>query len=480
MSLRILFAGTELFPFVKAGGLGDVMAALPKALRSMGADVRLLLPAHPALKQAVSPLETVLTLGDLMGGGEARVLLGRCPAGLPLYLLDQPTFFHTDAPYAPGGDMPLRFGSLAWTAAHLGRHGDGQGWKPAIVHAHDWHTALAPAYLALGGEPRPRTVLTIHNLAYQGLFPPDLLAPLGLPAASFQPDGVEFYGKLGFLKAGLVYADRITTVSPTYAREILGPAGEGLEGLLRLRNGRLRGILNGVDGEVWNPATDPLLPRPFSQEDLPARALSKLALQRELGLREAPDTPLFSVVSRFAPQKGLDLILENLPWFQAQGVQLAVLGQGDPDLEARFLAAARLHPERVAVRIGFDEGLSHRLYGGADALLVPSRREPCGLTQLYALRYGALPVVRATGGLADTVVDATPEAVREGRATGFVFGEASPEALKEALDRTLDLYRNRHDTWVDLQRRAMAQDFGWTQPARQYLELYEALLASVD
>jgi starch synthase len=235
-----------------------------------------------------------------------------------------------------------------------------------------------------------------------------------------------------------------------------------------------------VDGEVWNPATDPLLPRPFSQDDLPARAFAKLALQRELGLRETPDTPLFTVVSRFAPQKGLDLILENLPWFQAQNVQLAVLGQGDPDLEARFMAAACLHPERVAVRIGFDEGLSHRFFGGADALLVPSRREPCGLTQLYALRYGTLPVVRATGGLADTVVDATPSAVREGRATGFVFGEASPGALKEALDRTLDLYRNRHDTWVDLQRRAMAQDFGWTRPARQYLELYEELLASVD
>ena len=478
--MRILFAGTELFPHVKVGGLADVMAALPKALRSLGVDLRVLLPGFPALKLAAAPLEPVLSLGDLMGGGEARVLLGRSPAGTPLYLLDQPAFFPHDRPYEAGGDMPLRFGALAWTAAHLGRHGDGQGWKPQVVHAHDWPTALAPAYLALEEGPRPRTVMTIHNLAYQGLFPAELLTPLGLPAACFHPDGVEFYGKLGFLKAGLVYADRLTTVSPTYAREILGPAGGGLEGLLLRRNGRLRGILNGVDGEVWNPATDPHLPLPFDPEDLPARCQSKPALQQELGLREAPGTPLFAIVSRFAAQKGLDLVLKNLPWFRARDAQLAVLGEGEPELEARFLAAARLHPGRVAVRIGFDEGLSHRMYGGADAILVPSHQEPCGLTQMYALRYGALPIVRATGGLADTVVDAAPEAVREGRATGFVFGEARAEALGEALERAAGLFRNQPEDWRNLQRHAMGQDFGWTRSARQYLDLYEDLLSSAD
>ena len=478
--MRILFAGTELFPHVKVGGLADVMAALPKALRLLGADVRVLLPGFPALKQAAAPLEPVLSLGDLMGGGEAVVLLGRCPAGLPLYLLDQPDFFSHGAPYESGGDLPLRFGALSWTAAHLGCHGDGQGWKPDLVHAHDWPTALAPAYLALGECHRPRTVLTIHNLAYQGVFPAELLAPLGLPSASFHPDGVEFYGKLGFLKAGLVYADRVTTVSPTYAREILGPAGDGLEGVLMRRNGRLRGIINGVDPEVWNPATDPLLPLPFGPEDLPTRAGAKLLLQRELGLREAPEVPLFAIVSRFAEQKGLDLVLDNLPWFRSRDVQLAVLGQGDPELETRFLAASRLHPSRVAVRIGFNEGLSHRLYGGADAILVPSRQEPCGLTQMYALLYGALPIVRATGGLADTVVDATPEAIQEGRATGFVFAEARAEALLGALERAHDLYRDQRDTWAAIQRWGMAQDFGWTQPAQRYLEMYQEAIESGD
>ncbi|HEX9010694.1 MAG TPA: glycogen/starch synthase, partial [Holophagaceae bacterium] len=225
--MRILLAGTELFPHVKVGGLADVMAGLPKALRSMGADARLLLPGLPALMRAAAPLEPVLALGDLMGGGQARVWLGRSPAGLPLYLLDQPAFFGQTNPYEAGGGMPLRFGALAWTAAHLGRHGDAQGWKPDIVHAHDWPTALAPAYLALEEGPRPRTVFTIHNLAYQGLFPADLLTPLGLPSAAFHLDGLEFYGKLSFLKAGLVYADRLSTVSPTYAQEILGPEGLG-------------------------------------------------------------------------------------------------------------------------------------------------------------------------------------------------------------------------------------------------------------
>lgn len=474
--MRILLTGTELFPHVKVGGLGDVLAALPKAIRSLGADARLLLPAFPALKEAAAPLEPVLALGDLMGGGQARVLLGRSPSGLPLYLLDQPAFFAQGSPYVARGDLPLRFGALSWTAAHLGRHGDGQGWKPDVVHAHDWPTGLTPAYLALGEEPRARTVFTIHNLAYQGLFPADLLAPLGLPSSAFHPGGLEFYGRLGFLKAGLVYADRLTTVSPTYAREILGPEGRGLEGVLQHRNGSLRGILNGVDDEVWNPATDPHLPRTFGPGTLAARAEVKRELQRELGLRTDGDQPLFAVVSRFAEQKGLDLLLDEQAWFAAKGAQLAILGQGDPELEARFLAAARLNPGRMVTHIGFDEGLSHRFFGGADAILVPSRQEPCGLTQMYALRYGALPVVRATGGLADTVVDATPEAIREGRATGFVFQEARPAALAGALERALGMYRDQRDTWTALQKRGMAQDFGWATAARQYLDLYGELL----
>lgn len=474
--MRVLFTGTELFPHVKVGGLADVMAALPKALRAQGVDVRVLLPGYPALKRAAMPLAPVIALGDLMGGGEARILLGRCPAGLPIYLLDQPAFFHTDTPYTTTGTLPLGFGALSWAAAHLGRYGDGHGWCPDLVHAHDWPTGLTPAYLALAGGPRPRTALTIHNLAYQGLFPADLLVPLGLPEDCFTPGGVEFYGRIGFLKAGLMYADGLTTVSPTYAREILGPAGLGLEGVLQHRNGSLRGILNGVDESVWDPASDPHLPRPFDRDHLEARRPGKLDLQRSLGLQETPESFLVAVVSRFAGEKGLDLVLDALPWFAGHGVQLAVLGQGDADLEARFLAASRLHPGQVAVHLGYDEALSHRIYGGSDALLVPSRHEPCGLTQMYAMRYGTVPVVRATGGLADTVTDATPEALQADRATGFTFQEADPTALEAALGRALGLFRDHPAAWTALQRRGMAREAGWGPSARAYLAFYEKLL----
>lgn len=476
--MRILQVAAELFPYVKVGGLADVMGALPQALMAEGADVRLLLPAYPALREG---LETLVPAGDLGAFGEsggARLLQGRTGAGIPLYLLDLPSLFdRPGGPYAEQGDSHLRFGALSWAAARLGRHGDAKGWRPQVLQAHDWQAGLAPAYLALEGGPRPATVMTIHNLAYQGRYPAAVLPELGLPVSAFHLHGLEFHGDLGFLKAGLVYADRLTTVSPTYAREIQTPElGEGLQGLLAHRAEDLAGILNGVDPDLWHPSRSPHLPMHFAATRPSGKKVCKNHLQRELGLRESPAAPLFGIVSRFAVQKGLDLALENVDHLVAQGAQLAVLGSGDPALEAAFRAAAARHPGAVGLRIGYDEGLSHRIIAGSDALLVPSRHEPCGLTQLYALAFGTLPVVRRTGGLADTVVDGTPEAQAEGRATGFVFDAPNGWALGEALNRACGLYRDHPAAWTRMQRTAMAQDFSWRASARQHMELFRALL----
>ncbi len=400
---------------------------------------------------------------------------------VPLYVLDCPGLY--DRPGNPyldldGVDWPdneQRFGALGWMAARLGQ-GIDPGWKPDIVHAHDWQAALAPAYLSLDGGKRPGTMVTIHNIAYQGLFPYASVERLGLPEDAFRYDRLEYHGQLGFLKGGLSYADRITTVSRTYAKEIQGSEqGCGLDPLLRYRAGDLSGIVNGVDYAVWDPAGDPHLPKPFGPDDLSGKAAAKSALQTSMGLPDRPEAPLIGVVSRLNVHKGLDLMLAALPGLIRAGGQLALLGSGDADLEEGFQALARKAPNSVAVRIGYDEGLSHLIQGGSDIIAVPSRSEPCGLTQLYALRYGALPLVRKSGGLADTVVDATAAAIRKGKATGFVFGAASARALSRAIGRACDLYADR-ESWAAVQQTAMAQDFGWPAAAREYLALYRDLL----
>ena len=474
--MRILFAGTELYPHVTVGGLADVMAALPLALRARGADLRLLLPGFPVLLQAAAPLAPVRQLADLMGGGGARLLLGRTPAGVPVYLLDQPAFFGSGPPYEDRADTPRRFAALSWIAARLAKEGD-DGWRPDILHVHDWPVALAPAYLAFEPGPRPAALLTIHNLAYQGIFPKSLLPDLRLPLEHFTPADLEYYDQICFLKAGLVHADRISTVSPTYAREIQDPSKGGLHGLLAARGRDLVGILNGVDAGVWTPSGNLHLAFPYDLDRLDRRTLNKAALQRELGLREDPEALLFAIVSRFAPQKGLDLVLEVLPRLARLGAQLAVLGQGDGALETAFRAAPRRYPGRVASRIGYDTGLSHRCYGGADVILVPSREEPCGLTQLYAQAYGALPLVRRTGGLADTVLDPDDSQPGSPPATGFVFEEATAADLAGALDRACARYRSDPAAWRTMQRAAMGQDRGWDRPAQAYLDLYGEMAA---
>lgn len=492
--MRVLHVCAELFPLLKTGGLADVAGALPLAQRRLGADARVLLPGFPAILAGLAdaadiariPLPWQTRWGE---PAEARLLLGHLPladgSGLPLYAIDAPHLYERPGnPYAdehqhPYGDNHRRFALLGWTGALLAQGLDPQ-WRAECVHGHDWHAGLTSAYLAQARMHRHQriagSVFTVHNLAYQGLFDARHLPELGLPPRFFDVDGLEFYGQISFLKAGLHYSDRITTVSPTYAREIQTPEqGEGLDGLLRQRAGELDGILNGIDTEAWNPATDPTLAGAFDASHPEAKATDKAALQQAFGLAPQADAPLFVVVSRLTGQKGLDLVLGQLDAIVSRGGQLALLGSGDAGLEAGFRTAAQARPEAVGVRLGYDEALAHRMFAGGDVVLVPSRFEPCGLTQLYGMHYGCLPLVRRVGGLADTVVDSTLEELADGRATGFVFERFDGEDYGNAVRRAFALYR-RKEAWRQVQRHAMTLDFGWESPARAYLALYRPLV----
>ncbi|WP_026869086.1 glycogen synthase GlgA [Inquilinus limosus] len=488
--MNVLHAVSEIYPLVKTGGLADVAAALPPALAVAGVPARILVPAYPAVRQAMRRPELVLEDAALFGGGPAQVMLAELEGiAVPAYVLDCPGLFGRDGnPYLGPDrqdwpDNHRRFAALGWAAARLGLGADPQ-WRPDIVHGHDWQAGLAPAYLSFWagaqetGGGRPRTVTTIHNIGFPGWFPAETAAELGLPPESLSIDGLEYFGGVGFLKAGLYYADRITTVSRTYAQEIQTPDyGYALSGLLAARAADLVGIVNGADYGVWDPRHDPHLPAPYGPDDLSDKAASKAALLREFGLPEDDGAPLFAMVSRLTGQKGCDLLLHAIPALVAGGGRLALLGSGDAELEAGFRAAATEYPDHVAVRIGYDEVLSHLVQAGADVLLVPSRTEPCGLTQIYALRYGTLPLVRRTGGLADTVVNASHDAIVEDRATGFSFDDPTATALAGTISWVCGLWRDRA-LWAQLQRRAMAQDFSWDRAARDYVDLYRDLLAT--
>jgi starch synthase len=480
--LRVLYVTSEVYPLLKTGGLGDVSAALPPALLAQGVDVRMLVPGFPAFTGSLPRRTRVAGFGAAFGASAIAVERTVLPGGeVPVYLLVAPELYDRPGnPYiGPDGlDWPdnyRRFAALGWAA---GRFTDGAadgGWRPDIVHGHDWHAGLAPAYLAARGGYRAASVFTVHNLAFQGLFPAAAFAGLGLPDSFFALNGLEFHGKLSFLKAGLFYADRLTTVSPTYAREIQTlEHGAGLHGLLASRSHVLSGILNGVDQALWDPARDPALAAPFSAAGPAGKAADKAALQQLAGLAPRPDALLFGVVSRLTEQKGLDLVLEALPTLVAEGGQLMLLGAGDRPLEEGFAQLATQFPGAVAVRFGYDETLAHRIVAGADLVLVPSRFEPCGLTQLYGLRYGALPLVRRVGGLADTVVDADPAAIAEGSATGFVFDAPTADALIAAARRAFAAFRTP-DLWARLRHRAMTRDFGWPAAAARYIDLYRQL-----
>ncbi|SMF29681.1 starch synthase [Tistlia consotensis] len=479
--MQVLFVASECAPFVKTGGLADVVAALPKALAAEGVSVKVLLPAYPALAGQVAAGEEVAQPKRLPGG-RTRLVAVR-DQGLDLLLLDAPALYERPGnPYvdATGRDWPdnhLRFGALGAAGAWVARHGL-DGWRPEVLHAHDWQAGLAPALLRLGRPAAKRkatagTVTTIHNIAFQGLFPATTIPELGLPPSEFRIEGFEYHGRLSFLKAGLVWADRITTVSPGYARELMTPEfGLGFEGILASRRDDFSGILNGIELDAWDPAGDPALVATYSERSLARRLRNRAALERRFGLEPAEDAPLFCVVSRLTRQKGLDLLLEALPRLLGRGGRLALLGSGDADLEAGWRAAAAAHPGRVGVEIGYDEPLSHLLQGGADCILIPSRFEPCGLTQLYGLRYGCLPLVARTGGLADTVIDANEAAIAADVATGFQFAPVTAEALAGAIDRACSLYADR-PAWQAMMRRAMRHPVGWQRSAAAYRALYE-------
>ena len=470
---RVLFAAPEATPLTKTGGLGDVCAALPAALRALGVDVRVLLPGYPAVLRGVH-CETIASFSEL--GFESRLLSGSMPGSrVPLFVLDCPQLYVRDGgPYqdSAGRDWPdnaLRFGMLSRVAARLGSArrplDPGLAWRADVVHCNDWPTALAPVWLRFEDGPNAASLMTIHNIAFQGLFDASERERLALPPQSWAMDGVEFHGRMSFLKGGIACASAVSTVSPTYAREIQTPElGCGLDGLLRHRTASLSGILNGIDPATWNPASDSHLARSYDGDTLERKPANKLALQRRMGLDLDEDVPLIGQVGRLTQQKGVDLVLDAAADLARAG-QLAVLGAGERRFETALLELAKAHPGRIAVHIGFDEGLAHLVEAGADLFLMPSRYEPCGLNQLYSQRYGTPPLARATGGLADTIEDGV---------TGFLFAELERKALGGALERALAAYRDPA-AWAAMQRAGMARDFSWNAAARRYADLYRRL-----
>jgi len=476
-ALRVLHAAAEVYPLVKTGGLADVMASLPMALADAGTDVRLLLPGLPAVLESVLHARPVVDLGAVFGALRVRLLIATMPgSGLPVYVVDSPRLYRREGgPYqAPDGaewpDNLQRFGLLGWVAAQLAAGEMDTTWSPQVLHVHDWHAAMACAYIADHWPTTAGTVFTVHNLAYQGLFHHDDWPLLGLSARFMAPAALEFHGQLSFMKAGLKFADRITTVSPSYAREIATHEfGCGLDGVIRGRGTDVSGVLNGIDDTLWDPATDPALAAPYDGARLAGKLACRRALQEDAGLGADDDAMLIGIVSRLTAQKGLDLVLTALPRLIDAGVQVVVQGEGDSALQAALSAAQRSYPGRVRAYIGYDEARAHQLIAGADVIAVPSRFEPCGLTQLYGLRYGTLPLVRRVGGLADTVADGE---------TGFVFDAASAIAFEGAALRAMRLKRDDPQQWEAMQQRAMATPLSWQHAAKEYLSLYAQAIAS--
>lgn len=476
--MRVIYVSTEIYPALKTGGLADVNAALPMALLDLDVEIRLLLPAYPAILRAASGLQRVARLKSPFGTADVCLWRGSLE-GVPAYLIESGKLYsragnpYVDEAHRDWPDNHLQFGLLSWVASRFA-DGDIDGWLPDIVHGHDWHTGLGPAYLAARGGERPGCVFTVHNLGYQGQFPAARFNELALPASFFSPHGLEFYGKVNFMKAGLHYADRITTVSPSYAREIQTPEfGFGMDGVLRSRASELTGILNGIDPSIWNPRSDMNIAARYSVKYMAGKAICKTALRKELGL-ELRKGPVFSVISRLTAQKGLDLVIAVLPELIERGGQLVLLGTGEPDLEASLGEVATRYPGEAVVKLVYDEMLAHRIIAGSDMILVPSRFEPCGLTQMYGLAYGTLPLVRRVGGLADTVCDASPDNLAASTATGFSFESATVGELREAVRRAFALWEKPHQ-WAKVRCAGMLQDFGWGPSARRYLDLYRDL-----
>lgn len=474
--MQVLAVASELFPLVKTGGLADVTGALPGALATRGVTVRTLLPGYPAVMEALKHPEPARHYGDLFGGA-ASILMAEAE-GLNLLVLDAPHLFDRPGLYGEAWDYDdnwRRFAALGKAGADIAEHGVPH-FRPDLVHAHDWQAAMTLAYMRYGNAHAVPSVITIHNLAFQGQFPASIFPSLGLPDAAMSIQGVEYYGGVGFLKAGLQAASAITTVSPTYAREIrTSEYGMGLDGLLNARASDLHGIVNGIDTTQWDPETDPHLAANYGVRSTVRRRSNRQALESRFGLH-SDASPLFCVITRMTWQKGIDLLIDALDPIIAAGARVAVLGSGDPALEGALLSAAARHRGRLGVSIGYDEHLSHLMQAGCDGILIPSRFEPCGLTQLYGLRYGCVPIVSRTGGLADTVVDANEAAISAGVATGLQFSPVTAEALFQSVERAIALFRTP-GAWTSMQKQGMKSDVSWERSAGRYASLYETLVA---
>ena len=476
--MRVLHVCSELYPLLKTGGLADVLGALPFAQKEIGIDTRILLPAYPKISAGIENTHVVTEFDNFAGHVVLRY--GEYN-GIGIYLIDAPHLYwregnpYHDTDYNDYADNYKRFALLGWVGAELATSLD-SWWRAEVVHAHDWHAGLVAAYLFNKGRPA-KSVFTIHNLAYQGQFAHRHLYEIGLPEGMFHVDGLELFGQISYLKAGLYYSDMVTAVSPTYAKEITTPDfAYGLQGLLTgLREaGKLAGILNGVDQEIWHPSCDAYIQHHYKLKSIAGKKKNKADLQAYFNLPQQPDALLFVMVTRLTEQKGVDLLIATADEIVKQGGQLTILGSGAKHLEEGICQLAQRYPEHIAVKIGYDEALSHLMVAGGDVILVPSRFEPCGLTQLYGLQYGTLPLVRKTGGLADTVVDSTPENIKDRTATGFVFEQATAEDLRRSIQQAFDIWQKPR-VWSALRANAMAQDFSWRKAAEQYRALYEHL-----
>ncbi len=481
--MKVLHVCSELFPLLKTGGLADVTGALPPVLSKLGCDSRVLLPGFPAFMKGIENLQLLIELPAKFGASKIQILSGTIPnTEIKAYVIDATGLFDRDGnPYSDSNNIPYadnyrRFALLGWVAARIAEGIDSE-WLPEVVHGHDWHAGLAAAYIKASeiynGKKLAGTILTVHNLAYQGVFPAHVFHELELPGYFFNVHGLEFFGQLSLLKAGLFFSDKLTTVSPTYAKEIQSnEQGCGLSGLLGSRAHDLVGILNGVDPEVWNPVSDKLLIANYSAKSIANKAKCKITLQEYTGLKVQSDFPLFTIVSRLTEQKGLHLVVEGIYEIIKRGGQVAILGSGEAEIEQAFVKIAAKHPDSVAVQLGYDEDHAHRLVAGADVILVPSRFEPCGLTQLYGMIYGTLPLVHKVGGLADTVNDVSLENLAEEKATGFVFNEFNIVEFNAAVRRAFALF-SRKTEWKKTQKIAMLQDLTWDAAAKKYFELYQ-------
>jgi starch synthase len=482
--LRVLFATSEVFPLIKTGGLADVSGSLPTALQNLGVDIRILMPGYPAVLNKLTNLQAIATFDNLPVIHNAALMMGTiAETQVKVMVIKSAHLYEREGgPYADANglewlDNPVRFGILSKVAAILsGPNSPITDWQPDIVHCNDWQTGLTPAYMKLVEHSQAKSIISLHNMAFQGCYAPGWLSTLALPSTNFTIEGFEYHGQLSFLKAGIFYANAVTTVSPSYAKEIQTAAfGFGLEGLLSKRGNEIKGILNGIETDEWNPEADPHLVKNYSATTLAGKKLVKAALQEKLGLHIDASAPLLGVVSRLTHQKGLDMLVPILQELVDTGCQLALLGSGESALENAFRALAVSNPTKVNVTIGYNEPLSHQIMAGCDMFIMPSRFEPCGLNQLYGLAYGTPPIVNATGGLADSVVDTNIITFKNKTANGFVMSEASPTSLLSCIKQALNVFNNDANAWKQIQKNGMTQNLSWDKSALEYLAVYQTL-----